>query len=138
MERHERDVSDKGVRLAGLLVEKVIYDANDPTVSWVEGMLDGQPATFRLHNQPYSRMPLVQRVDAGHEIEQANLNEQLVEQLQEWARYEMAALAQPPLLSGLDLTPTPMSAWDRPQLGDMDSALDGHEADQDIWSGLDR
>jgi hypothetical protein len=131
-----RDVADRQIQLAGMDLAQVIYDENDPTVAYLLGTAGDESVTYKIVQRPYSTYPLVERLAPdGSTIDQGQLPADAVEQIQQWARYEMATVATPPNVGDLDLTPTPMVSWSqtieqRPDLGKIeDEQIARAEAD---------
>jgi hypothetical protein len=111
-----RDVS---ASLDGLELQAVLYDVDDPTVSYISALGPAGEVSLRVSSRPYSSWPLVELLD---ELGQADeLSDQtMAASVQRFARHDMTRLAPPPEPAHLDLASRPMFSWpiERPTFDD--------------------
>lgn len=102
--------------LDGIELDAVLYDQDDPTVSYLSAHDASGPATLRVSSDPSSSWPTVERLDESGRV--SEIDHQVASSVQRFARHDMTRLAPPPQPQQLDLTSLPMLAWpiERPQL----------------------
>lgn len=123
MNLDQHDLSDQAIKVHDVVVQSVTYDRNDPTTTRIQAQGAAGTVEFVLRQQPHSQLPEIMQVQDGHETAP---DPELAQSMQEWVRYDLAAIAAPPA-AAMDLSPMPMTDWDmqmdRPSLaGVLDEA----------------